>query len=79
MLNERIPMMPVMPQYYPYGYPMQMQMMYMPYDMDYGGYGRKVVPFDGEQMLPMLNKMSRDRNGSRTVQNWIEGAAEHDK
>lgn len=74
-----------MQQYYGYSYQMQlqmqmqMQMMYMPpYEMDYG-YGRKCTVFDAEQMLPLVNKMSRDRNGSRTVQNWIEGAADHDK
>lgn len=71
-------MMPTMQQQY-YQYPYAMPMMYMPYEMDYSGYGRKVVAFDGEQMLPLVNKMSRDRNGSRTVQNWIEGAAEQDK
>jgi hypothetical protein len=64
-----------MPQYYQYPYPMQMQMMYMPYDMDYS-YGRKMTAFDAEQMIPVVNKMSRDRNGSRTVQNWIESAVE---
>ena len=38
-------MVPTMqPQYYPYPY--QMQMMYMPYEMDYGCYGRKVAAFD---------------------------------
>jgi hypothetical protein len=71
-----IPTMQPMPQYYQYPY--HMPMMYMPYDMDYT-YGRKVTAFDAEQMIPVVNKMSRDRNGSRTVQNWIEGAVEQDK
>ena len=63
-----------------YGYP-YMQMMYLPQEMDYSmyGYARKDRQFDAEQFIPMLNKMSRDRNGSRTVQNWIEGATDEEK
>lgn len=55
-----------------------MQMMYIPQEMDYSmyGYARKDRQFDAEQFIPMLNKMSRDRNGSRTVQNWIEAATD---
>lgn len=65
--------------YYPYAYS-PYPMMYMPYEMDYhAGYPRKDRHFDAAEMLPVLNKMSRDRNGSRSVQNWIEGAADEDK